>query len=230
MDTKNDLWSVSNTKWNVILNTSSGAQDHTEMTPAQGTLLPCKWTGKWRTGVWRWPLCVRTTRFRHPPSSSGRLQGPFLLFRCSRSTPALICATRRLYSIWATIKTLLLRVMGDGTRTHHPDSDTQKTIRWKPCGLHRTTTPTVEIPKTTAAYVRGLRLDNEANMMPEGDRRCHASSWQYLSDQLTATTATSVCGLPSCSAVQTPGEYSMYRNAQRRSGGCRFSSCAELKW
>jgi len=74
--------------------------------------------------------------------------------------------------------------MCDRTWTHHPDSDIQKIIRWKPCGLHRTTTPTVDIPKTTAAYVRGLRasqgtalcLDNEANTTPEGDRRCHASS------------------------------------------------------
>lgn len=33
----------------------------------------------------------------------------------------------------------------------------KETIRWKRCGLHRPTTPTVEIPKTTAAFVRGLR-------------------------------------------------------------------------
>jgi len=64
----------------------------------------------------------------------------------------------------------------------------KETIWWKPCGLHRPTTPTVEIPKTTAAFVRGLRvtqdtalcLDNEANAMPEGDRGCHASSPQYV--------------------------------------------------
>lgn len=56
------------------------------------------------------------------------------------------------------------------------------TIRWKPSGLHRPTTPTVQIPKTTAALVRGLCatqgtalcLDNEANKMIEGDRGCHA--------------------------------------------------------
>lgn len=74
----------------------------------------------------------------------------------------------------------------------------KETTRRKPCGLHRPTTPTVEIPKTTAALVRGLRatqgtalfVDNEANTMPEGDTRCHASSRQYRSDKLTATTAT----------------------------------------
>jgi hypothetical protein len=73
----------------------------------------------------------------------------------------------------------------------------KETIRWKPCGLHRRTTPTVEIPKATAALVRGLRatqgtalcLDNEAKTMPEDDW-CHASLRQYRNDQLTAPKAT----------------------------------------
>jgi hypothetical protein len=33
----------------------------------------------------------------------------------------------------------------------------KETIRRKPCGLHRPTTRTVEIPKTTTVFVRGLR-------------------------------------------------------------------------
>lgn len=55
----------------------------------------------WRLKV---TIMCKNHAFPPPPSSPGRLQGPFLLFRCSRSIPAFICATRHLYSISATIK------------------------------------------------------------------------------------------------------------------------------